>query len=476
MTMDQERVLHVLETVFARQDMEDVCKQRDLGGVIRILTKYGITQGQIANLTGIPQGRVSEYKSGKRLPTAKHTFESFADGLSMPGHLRRHLGSASPGGRGGGAQVISDGVQIPTDTFDLQLFAEAIGKRGEPLKRRELLAMIGQLGAQSALAQNEAWEKVAYALSRPKALDEAVVREMEARAAGFHRLEEMLPAQTIFKGLAAHLNEVGTLLNSTATDPKDELRRRLIVVAGESSVLAGWIATDLGNVSAARNFYDTAEKASKEADDPAIIACAFGYRSYIPSGKGNHGRARSLLTTALQHLPRDVSPGTTSWLAARHAEESAALGEREAAIRSWAEASEAFNIADPEEDRVWTRFLDRDRFDSFLISTYAQIGRLDEAEDVARAVIARLPEVERKRAGIILGDIATAHIMHGSVAEAARAAREGLAIIRETESGIWLPRFIVLGESLRRWQTQPPVRAFLEELAVTKRQFSASPY
>ncbi|WP_162794954.1 helix-turn-helix domain-containing protein [Nonomuraea lactucae] len=474
MTMDQEHLRSVLDAVFARQDMEDACKRRDLGGVIRILNKYGVTQGQIAHLTGRAQGRISEYKSGKRIPTAKHTFEEFADGLGMPGPLRRHLGLSSSGGKGG-AQVVSDGVQIPTDTFDLQLFAEAIGKRGEPLKRRELLAMVGQLGAQSALAQSEAWEKVAFALSRPSAIDEAVVREMEARAAGFHRLEEMLPAHTIFKGLAAHLNQVGTILNGTATDPKDELRRRLIVVAGESSVLAGWIATDLGNISAARNFYDTAEKASKEADDPAIIACAFGYRSYIPSGKGNHGRARALLATALQNLPEDTSPGTTSWLAARHAEESAALGEKEAALQSWDQAREAFNIADPEEDRVWTRFLDQDRFDSFRISTYAQIGRLDEAEAVARAVIARMPEVERKRAGIILGDIATAHIMHGSAKEAARAAREGLAIIRETESGIWLPRFLVLGEALRRWQTQPPVRAFLEELAVTKRQFSASP-
>jgi tetratricopeptide (TPR) repeat protein len=474
MTMDQEHLRSVLDAVFARQDMEDACKRRDLGGVIRILNKYGVTQGQIANLTGRSQGRISEYKSGKRVPTAKHTFEEFADGLGMPGTLRRHLGLSSSGGKGG-AQVVSDGVQIPTDTFDLQLFAEAIGKRGEPLKRRELLAMVAQLGTQSALAQSEAWEKVAFALSRPSAIDEAVVREMEARAAGFHRLEEMLPAHTIFKGLAAHLNEVGTILNGTATDPKDELRRRLIVVAGESSVLAGWIATDLGNISAARNFYDTAEKASREAGDPAIVACAFGYRSYIPSGKGNHGRARALLATALQHLPRDTSPGTTSWLAARHAEESAALGETEAALRSWDEAREAFNIADPEEDRVWTRFLDQDRFDSFHISTYAQIGRLDEAEAVAHAVIARLPEVERKRAGIILGDIATAHIVHGSVTEAARAAREGLAVIRETESGIWLPRFLVLGEALRRWQTQPAVRVFLEELAVTKRQFSASP-
>ncbi|MEV0586729.1 hypothetical protein [Nonomuraea sp. NPDC050310] len=102
------------------------------------------------------------------------------------------------------------------------------------------------------------------------------------------------------------------------------------------------------------------------------------------------------------------------------------------------------------------------------------MGRLGEAEDLARAVISRLPEVDRKRAGIILGDIATAHIVHGSINEAARAAREGLTIVRETESVIWLPRFEVLAKSLEQWRTQQPVRLFLEDLGLTKRQFSAS--
>ncbi|MFI6540273.1 helix-turn-helix domain-containing protein [Nonomuraea sp. NPDC050547] len=472
MTMDQAHIREVLAGVFARQDLEEVCKRRDVGGVIRVLNKYGITQGQIAGLTGITQGRISEYKTGKRFATAKSTFESIADGLGMPAHLRRSLGLA-PGGSDD-ARRVGDGLQIPTDTFDLQLLAEAIGKRGEALKRRELLRMVAQLGATTTLAQSEAWEKISFALTKPSALDEAIVREMEARSAGFHRLEEMLPANAIFKGLAAHLREVGTILNGTASDPKDDLRRRLMVVAGESSVLAGWIASDLGSPPTARNFYDTAEKAAREANDLSIIACAYGYRSYIPSSKANHGRARALLASALDLLPKSASPGTTSWLAARHAEESAALGDKENAYRSWAEAQEAFEIADPDEDRVWTRFLDQDRFDAFRIATFSQIGQLSEAEEVARAVIARLPEVDRKRAGIILGDIAMAHIAHGSANEAARAAREGLAVVRETESVIWLPRFEILAKALERWRVQQPVRLFLEDIIMTKRQFSAS--
>src|SRR5215472_15174770 len=34
-------------------------------------------------------------------------------------------------------------------------------------------------------------------------------------------------------------------------DPKEELRKRLVVVAGESSVLAGWAANDMGDSATA---------------------------------------------------------------------------------------------------------------------------------------------------------------------------------------------------------------------------------
>jgi transcriptional regulator with XRE-family HTH domain len=70
------------------------CKRRDLGAVITVLCAHGITQGQLAALTGIPQGRLSEYKTRKRMPAATSTFEAFADGLGVPPAARRALGLA----------------------------------------------------------------------------------------------------------------------------------------------------------------------------------------------------------------------------------------------------------------------------------------------------------------------------------------------------------------------------------------------
>jgi tetratricopeptide (TPR) repeat protein len=266
---------------------------------------------------------------------------------------------------------------------------------------------------------------------------------------------------------------VSTLLGGTSNDPKDELRTRLLAVAGESSVLAGWAASDMGDSATARNFYDTATKAAKEAKDPAIIACALAYRSYIPSARGANGRARVLLTEALELLPRASSPGTLAWIAARHAEESAYLGDRAQALTSWQRAEEAYSVADTDEDRVWTRFLDQNRFDSYRIATLAKVGKLEEAHEVAASLLSRLSQPDRKKAAIIFEDIARAHLARGAVNEASKLAKSGLSVLRETEFAMWLPRYDAIAQALRQHQRQPAVRAYLEEFAMTQRHFAS---
>ena len=84
MALAISEVRGIVERACARQDVLDACARRDLGAIIIVLKPHGITQGQIAELTGIPQGRLSEWRTGKRKPSATSTFESFADGLAMP--------------------------------------------------------------------------------------------------------------------------------------------------------------------------------------------------------------------------------------------------------------------------------------------------------------------------------------------------------------------------------------------------------
>ena len=472
---EPEHVLRAkLTAVFARQDFYEACKRRDAGAMIRILNAGGITQGQIAARTGFAQSTLSNYKRGVNAAQFASTFEKLADGLGMPLPLRQALGlsgdpsPARPGPAGGAM------AGIPAGMVDLQLLAEAVGRNGAPVRRRDLLALAAQLGA-TAVLDPDIWERLSRALTRPGTVDETLVREMEARSAGFYLLEEIVPAQAVLKVLTAHLREVSTLLAGTASDPKDDLRRRLIVAAGESSLLAGWSASSLGDSGAARNLYDTAVTAAGEARDPAMTACALTYRSYIPSANGANGRARILLAQALDAVPAQASPATAAWVAARHAEESAIVGDKPQALKSWRAAEEAFSVADPDEDRPWAKFLNRDRFDTFRITTYLKTGKFDEAQEAADALLTRLSPEEGKRAAVIRENIAAAHLARGAAAEAAKVAQGGLAIIRETEFTLWLPKYEDIARSLLRWQRQPAVRAYLEDFAMTRRQFAPSP-
>jgi transcriptional regulator with XRE-family HTH domain len=317
-----------LASVFARQDFYEACKRRDAGAMVRILGAHGITQGQITTMTGLAQSTLSNYARGKNSAKFASTFEKVADGLGMPLRLRQALGLTRDASPDPSRLAVGMVAGIPADTFDLQQLAEALGRNGTNVKRRDMLALAAQLGAGAALAQSGIWERLAYAVTKPSAADETTVREMEARSSGFYLLEEIVPAQAVLKALTAHLREISTLLNGRASDPDDGLRRRLVIAAGESSLLAGWSASALGDSGAARAFYDTAITAADEARDPAITACALTYRSYIPSAHGANGRARVLLTQALENVSDRASPATAAWVAARHAEESAFLGDK----------------------------------------------------------------------------------------------------------------------------------------------------
>ena len=99
-------VRRIVERVCARQDVLDACAERDLGYVIAVLEQNGLTQGQMASLTGLHQNRLSNYKTGKHKPKEYSVFAAFADGLSLPPAARQALGlDASP--------VTAAGIGVP---------------------------------------------------------------------------------------------------------------------------------------------------------------------------------------------------------------------------------------------------------------------------------------------------------------------------------------------------------------------------
>ena len=123
-------VRQIVSRACSRSDVPDACRRRDLGTVIAALNASGVTQGVLAQLTGISQGRLSEYKTGKYSPKAVSVFSAFADGIAMPPAARKALGLA-PDSPGAGLSGQPPGV-VPPDAglFYPDSLAEAAANLG----------------------------------------------------------------------------------------------------------------------------------------------------------------------------------------------------------------------------------------------------------------------------------------------------------------------------------------------------------
>jgi hypothetical protein len=92
------QVRGIVKRACARQDVLDACARRDLGTAITVLGAHGLTQDRIAGLTGITQGRLSEWhgasgsrahrRPSSRSPTAWACRPRRARRSGSPPHIR----------------------------------------------------------------------------------------------------------------------------------------------------------------------------------------------------------------------------------------------------------------------------------------------------------------------------------------------------------------------------------------------------
>lgn len=269
-----------------------------------------------------------------------------------------------------------------------------------PVERREFLG-VSILAAGIA---TEPWGRLAAALAGPN-VDSQVTDELVEATAHLFVSEHHIPAKLLADRLGGHLETLTALIPRSGPH-----RQALTIAAGETAALAGWAAYDVGDMDTARHYYKTAALAGREAGHPAVVALAMGYASYaVPADK-----AREMLAAAQEHVRGAGYAAARSWLAAREAEEAAASGDREGAVRALDRATTAFDYANPDAEQAWIRFYQRPRLDSLTVSTYSQLrhpGLGQAAEDA----LTHLGDDDSKVSIAVLSDAATGYVLSGDV-------------------------------------------------------------
>jgi transcriptional regulator with XRE-family HTH domain len=407
---------------------------------------------------GVDATTVSRWERGVRRPRPRYVrllcqlFELPADQLGLVDRLEPRTGSV----RWADFLPTSD-TGGPENTAATEL---------EEMERREfirkLTTALGTALLPPALDHlaPEPWTALARALQRPARLDRETLEELASRTVGLHLLEQRIPARQLADEVVRHLRLLTHLLEFTQSPT---VRGWLAALAGETAVLAGWLAFDRHDHACARAYYDVALDAAKEAGDGPLAACALGYLSYLTSLERSAEEAQRLLREARRQVG-PAYPATRAWLAGREAQELAIAGETLAALDLLEHAYAEFERANPGEERSWTRFLDRSRFESLAVATYAQLGEAGAALTAGREAMASLAGPDFKKRSIVLADVAIAYARLGEAEAACQLGGEALAIGLRTESRLGLERVRELRRQLEPWSRARAVRDLDDQL------------
>ena len=391
-------VREIVTRVCARPDVLDACRHRDLGTVIAVLGSHGVAQGQLAGLTGIGQGRLSEYMTRKRKPRAASTFAKFADGLGMPSAAREALGLApdrSPADAGGQLpeQPVPDfGLRYP-DTP-----AEAAGNLTW-LWRSDLSKTTELRGPVDPGAWNDAslrW--LVSSGSQPYSENASRVR------IGLADIDRFRATVDMFKQLddrfgGGHART--SLIQYLSTDAERMLRgwyteavgRALFSATAEATLLAAWMSYDSMPGSAlSQRYFIQALALAQAGNDRLLGASVLDAMSHQATYMGRFGEAANLARAAVTGTNRIATATLTSHFHMMEARALARLGDAKGCDHALAEAAREFERRKPEDDPSWFQYVDESELSAEFGHCLRDLGRVTDAAQYARRSLIAVDE------------------------------------------------------------------------------------
>ena len=253
-------------------------------------------------------------------------------------------------------------------------------------------------------------DRLRHALEHPSTVDSRTAEFVETATSRLFDLQHHSPARLLAPTVDRHLATVTSLLTAAR---HEGVRRRLMISAGRSAMLAGWLAFDRGDTPSSNRFWDTSISAAEGTLDAALLAGSLTCLSYSAARRGDPGTAWQLAHTASQHTPDDAR--AAAWATARVALYAAQLGEREAAYtaleRSLDLGAHLPNPRPGDGGTPWMRFFDLARLLSSTAHTAARLKDPRAADFAAQAVDALGPARVKARAVVLAEASLTAAIV-----------------------------------------------------------------
>jgi len=387
--------------LYRRDDVRPVLAERDIAALYRVLKDVGVTQRQIAELTGQSQSEVSEILAGRKV-LSYDLLVRIAEGFHVPRELMG-LSYGEPGAYGGQGTVADPPQGVDTEMLRRRLIELGAGlalgapaaKLAPLLKRLELpdpspVPLPSQLGA----------------------VHVAKVRDLTRRLGDARRVYGPDPEVS---GAAAAWGR--RLLDVPGTDA---VRKALMVAVAELHIEAGWEAFDAGLYDRAICHYGRALQLATETGDAYCQAVALNRAGLATVEYGDPNEGLKLLqvgTVTALGIPADEPRPVVVGGSGRAAVQAIALADSATALSclDYPEAARAADTALAKSRELWQPHPDQPNGDLDRPAACLELDRdrLDTAQPFAAASVRRwegVSQVGHTHSGVLL---ATIHVRAG---------------------------------------------------------------
>src|SRR6266545_1805270 len=390
-----------------KQEMRNALAAREVSTVYRLLRRTGVSQRQIAAMTGQSQSEVSEILKGRQV-MAYDVLARIADGLGVP---RGYMGLAYD-------EVTA--VRVAGT-------AEASGKEeDESVKRRKFLAHAAAVAVGAHVlgdADMGSWVANPMLTPAPGRIGMTDVRQVEAATRALRSLDYQYGGGFCRDAVVAQLSWGQQMLGANA---QDHVKKRLHVALADLHNLAGWTSFDIGLVDSARNHFGRALELAKSGDSEQLVANILYRMGRVYLHNEAPQDALKMFQLGQIAAQESGSELAVAVICANQAWAYAMMGYEEQTMKLIGRTRDEFQRANLAEAEDWVRFFNE-------TDVYAMIGTVHTVlahngfpkhtqyaiPALTRAIEAYGDEMARSKA-FNLSALATNHLLDGDIDHGAK--------------------------------------------------------
>lgn len=393
-------------------EMRAALASREVSAVYRLLRKHGVSQRQIAAMTGQSQSEVSEILKGRQV-MAYDVLTRIADGLGVP---RGYMGLAYDEVTANKVVGTADGQQAEED---------------ESVKRRRFLAHAAQvtMGAAVFGPESGTWSAGPARTPAPGRIGMTDVRQVEAATRALRALDYQYGGGFCRDAVVAQLSWGQQMLESNGSEL---VKSRLYVALADLHSLAGWTSFDTGLMDSARGHFANALDLAKQGENHPLVANVLYRMGRVYLHQEAPNDALKLFQLGQIAAQESGSELAVSVLCANEAWAYAMMGNEEQAVKLLGRSKDEFARANLAEAESWVKFFTETDVYAMIGTVHTVLAQEKNAEHTKFAIPALTKAVDSydddmaRSKAFMLSALATNHLLDGDLDHGAKVGGKAL--------------------------------------------------